>query len=277
MCGHPEISNVSVREDRLKYRENLSIILMRDNGPRRSFRVRRARFVAALAVMACMPALCGVLGWLCWTLWQQNVQLRDNVLRFESDYQVAQANAERLENLEELLREENISGRELVLRRLGTGGAAAEAPGEGPSNSGSTATAPEKPQKEPAKDAAKTVDGPGHEDFPAIDLDYVKVGNVQVREIRAGKLRLALDLRNTDSQKILSGVVSGTLLTADGKTYPMRFDPEDVGNFRISRFKRAVMVAGTDKQVSLTNAQMILEVRSQENAVVFRNIYAVEH
>ena len=249
----------------MKYRENLSIILMRDNGPRRSYRVRRVRFVAALVLMACMPVLCAVLGWLSWTLWQQNVQLRDNVLRFESDYQVAQANAERLENLEELL-----------LRRLGSGGAAAEAPGEGPSN-GSSAATPEKPQKDTPKDAVRATEGPGHEDFPAIDLDYVKIGNVQVREIRGGKLRLALDLRNTDSQKILSGVVSGTLLTADGKTYPLRFDQEDVGNFRISRFKRAVMVAATEKQVSLTNAQVILEVRSQEDTVVFRNIYAVEH
>ena len=261
----------------MKYRENLSIILMRDNGPRRSYRVRRARFVAALVMMAVMPVLCTALGWLCWTLWQQNVQLRDNVLRFESDYQVAQANAERLENLEELLREENIPGRELVLRRLGTGGAAAEAPGEGPPAVASAATPSDKQPKDQPKDAARATDGPGHEDFPAIDLDYVKVGNVQVREIRGGKLRLALDLRNTDSQKILSGVVSGTLLTADGKTYPLRFDQEDVGNFRISRFKRAVMVATTEKQISLTNAQVILEVRSQENAVVFRNIFAVEH
>ncbi len=73
----------------MKYRENLSIILMRDNGPRRSYRVRRGRFVAALGVMACLPVACAVLGWLCWTLWQQNVQLRDNVLRFESDSQTA--------------------------------------------------------------------------------------------------------------------------------------------------------------------------------------------
>ena len=261
----------------MKYSENLSIILMRDNGPRRSYRVRRARFVAAMTIMACMPVLCAVLGWLSWTLWQQNVQLRDNVLRFESDYQVAQANAERLENLEELLREENIPGRELVLRRLGNGGAAAEAPGEGPSNGSSTASTLEKSQKDTSKESARGSEGPGHEDFPAIDLDYVKVGNVQVREIRNGKVRLALDLRTTDSQKILSGVVSGTLLTADGKTYPLRFDQEDVGNFRISRFKRAVMVAATEKQVSLTNAQVILEVRSQEDTVVFRNIYAVEH
>ena len=31
------------------------------------------------------------------------------------------------------------------------------------------------------------------------------------------------------------------------------------------------------KRVGLTNAQVILEVRSQEDTVVFRNIYAVEH
>jgi len=260
----------------LKYRENLSIILMRDNGPRRSYRVRRVRFWAAFGVMACMPLLCVALGWLCWVLWQQNVQLRDNVLRFESDYQTAQASAERLENLDELLREENISGRELVLRRLGSGGMAAEAPGEGPAVAGPN-SAPAEKQQGGAGDGARRADGARHEVFPAIDLDYVKVGNVQVREIRGGKLRIALDLRNADNQKILSGVVSGTLLTADGKTYPLRFDQEDVGSFRISRFKRAVMVTAAEKQTSLVNAQVILEVRGQDDSVVFRNIYAVEH
>lgn len=51
-------------------------------------------------------------------LWQENALLRENVLRFESDYQEAQATAERLENLEELLREDGVPGRELVLRKL---------------------------------------------------------------------------------------------------------------------------------------------------------------
>jgi len=37
------------------------------------------------------------------------------------------------------------------------------------------------------------------------------------------------------------------------------------------------MVASAEHPMSLTNAQVILEVRSQENGVVFRNIYAVEH
>lgn len=51
-----------------------------------------------------------MLGWQTWRLWQENKALRENVLRFESDYQTAQATAERLENLEELLREEGVQG-----------------------------------------------------------------------------------------------------------------------------------------------------------------------
>jgi len=260
----------------LKYRENLSIILMRDNGPRRSFRVRRGRFLASLAVAACMPVACAVLAWLCWTLWQQNVQLRDNILRFESDYQEAEATAERLQNLEELLQEEGVPGREMVLRRLGAGAPAGESAGE---SAALGANSDQPQEKTPAEsgESGRLAEGPGHAEFPSIDRDYVKVGNVQVREIRGGKLRLALDLRNSDSQKILSGVVSGILLTADGKTHPLRFDPEDVGNFRISRFKRAAMVASAEGQLNLTNAQVILEVRNQDNTLVFRNIYAVEH
>lgn len=34
-------------------------------------------------------------------------------------------------------------------------------------------------------------EGPGHEEFPAIDTGYVKVGNVQARALRGGKLRIA--------------------------------------------------------------------------------------
>ena len=157
-----------------------------------------------------------VLGWHCWQLWQENAALRANVLRFESDYQGAQATAERLEHLEELLREEDVQGRDLVLRRLGGGEPAVEAPPADRDENGKS-------------EALRGAEGPGHEDFPAIDLDYVKVGNVQVRALRGGKLRLALDLRNTDNQRLASGSVSGTLITADGAKHPLSFDPENVG------------------------------------------------
>ena len=50
-----------------------------------------------------------------------------------------------------------------------------------------------------------------------------------------------------------------------------------MGNFRISRFKRTVMVARLPERLSLVNAQIILEVKSQDQAVAYRNIFAVEH
>ncbi len=239
---------------------------MRDNGPRRSFRVRRGRFFLLMAFFACLPLVCGGLGWQTWRLWRENTELRESVLRFESDYQAAQATAERLENLEVLLREEGVPGRELVLRKLAS---AEQAETAAPAAEGETAP--------PAEDAAAMGEGPGHEEFPAIDSGYVKVGNVQARALRGGKLRIALDLRNTDSQKLASGTVRATLVTADGQKRPLSFDPDDVGDFRISRFKRSVMVARLPEHLSMVNAQIILEVKGQEQSVVYRNIFAVEH
>ncbi|MDD4702410.1 MAG: hypothetical protein PHI96_09335 [Desulfovibrio sp.] len=222
----------------------------------------------ALLFFACLPLLSAGLGWQCWKLWQENADLRANMLRFESDYQEAQATAERLEHLEELLREEDVHGRNLVLRRLGGEDAAATP----------TPEAPPADKEENAKtDTPRNAEGPGHEEFPAIDLDYVKVGNVQVRALRGGKLRIALDLRNADSQRLASGTVAGTLLTADGTKHPLIFDPENVGDFRISRFKRTVIVVRLPGRINLVNAQVIMEVRNQDDSVVFRNIFPVEH
>ena len=250
----------------MRYQERLCIIFMRDNGPRRSFRVRRGRFFLMLAFFACLPLVCGALGWQTWRLWQENKALRENVLRFESDYQAAQATAERLENLEELLREEGVQGRELVLRKL----ASAEQAETPPQSSGGEAV--------PAPEGVPAMgEGPGHEEFPAIDTGYVKVGNVQARALRGGKLRIALALRNADAQRLASGTVLATLVTADGQKHTLSFDPDDVGNFRISRFKRTVMVARLPERLSLVNAQVILEVKSQDQAVAYRNIFAVEH
>lgn len=247
----------------MRYHEQLGIILMRDNGPRRSFRLRRSLFFALVAFFACLPFLCAALGWQCWQLWQENASLRANMQRFEMDTQAAQATAERLQNFEELLREEGVQGRELLLRRLARAGG--EAPPEA-SQVGDTAQGA----------AAPLGDGPGHEEFPVVDTGAVKVGNVQARALRGNGLRIGLDLRNPDSQKLLTGSVSATLVTASGQKCPLAFDPEDVGNFRISRFKRAVMVARVPEQYSLVNAQVILEVREQDADLIYRNIFAVE-
>ena len=247
----------------MRYREQLSIILMRDNGPRRSFRLRRSRFYALVVFFACMPVLCALFAWECWLLWEENTTLRASLQRFETDCQTAQATAERLQNFEELLREEGVQGRELLLRRL----ARRAAP-----------ETPESPEAEaPAEGGGAAMgEGPGHEDFPVVDTGRVKVANVQARALRGNGLRIGLDLRNTETQKLLSGTVAATLVTAGGQNYQLVFEPEDVGNFRISRFKRAVMVARVPEQYSLVNARVILEVTEQDSGVIYRNIFPVE-
>ena len=250
----------------MRYREQLGIILMRDNGPRRSFRLARSSFFALVIFFACMPLACAVLAWQCWQLWQENTSLRANMQRFEQDCQTAQATAERLQNFEELLREEGVQGRELLLRRLARPAGDAQAQEGAPGGEAAPAVAQASPQGE----------GPGHEDFPEVDTGRVKVSNVQARALRGNGLRIGLDLRNPDTQKLLTGTVSATLVTASGQKRPLVFDPEDVGNFRISRFKRAVMVARVPDQYSLVNAQVILEVTEQDSGLIYRNIFAVE-
>ncbi|WP_165075065.1 MULTISPECIES: hypothetical protein [unclassified Desulfovibrio] len=250
----------------MRYHEQLGIILMRDNGPRRSFRLRRSSFFALVIFFGCMPVVCAVLAWQCWQLWQENASLRANMQRFEMDCQMAQATAERLQNFEELLREEGVQGRELLLRRLARAGGDSAQAQEGATAESAQAAAASSPLGE----------GPGHEDFPEVDTGRVKVANVQARALRGNGLRIGLDLRNTETQKLLAGTVSATLVTASGQKCPLAFDPEDVGNFRISRFKRAVMVARVPDQYSLVNAQVILEVTEPDSGLIYRNIFAVE-
>ena len=71
--------------------------------------------------------------------------------------------------------------------------------------------------------------------------------------------------------------MTGTLITADGAKHALSFDPENVGDFRISRFKRTVIVVRLPGRLDLVNAQVILEVRNQDESVVYRNIFPVEH
>ncbi len=236
---------------------------MRDNGPRSNFRIRRSRFYLLIIFFSCLPFLCLLLAIQCYVLWEDNQKLRLGVERFEADYQAAEARAERLENLEALLREEDVPGREILVRQL----AKADQPQD----------VDENPPQEPAENAhGAEAEGPGHEEFPVVNTGRVKVSNVQVRAIRGNALRIGLDLRNPDSEQLLSGLVDAVLITANGEKRELSFTPRDVGNFRINRFKRTVMMAQVPRGISLVNARIILEVRSQSGEVIYSNIFAVQ-
>lgn len=184
--------------------------------------------------------------------------------RYETEYQAVESRAERLENLEELLREENTQGRQILVQQL------ASAANEAKSNEDKQGDSPD-PSDE------QITEGPGHEEFPALDTGRVKVGNVQARAIRNRSLRIGLDLRNPDNEPLLSGEVEATLITANGERRSLDFTPREVGTFRISRFKRTVMNALLPKNTNLTNSQIMLEVKDQDKKPIYRNIFAVQH
>ncbi len=229
------------------YHEGYSIIVMRDKGPRRSFSVRRGFLLWALTILFCLPFICAALGWWCWTLWQQNRHLHETVIRYAYDYQAARATAERLQNFEALLHEENVIGRELVLRRL--------------------ASLPASPQAAQEEFA--------HEHLPDIDLGYVKVTNVLTQAEKNGTLHITLELRNTDSTKILVGEVRPFLLTNEERKVALHLTPEDAGNFRITRYKKADMLAAAPKGTHTSNARLLVEVYDLENRLVYRNSYPI--
>jgi hypothetical protein len=234
---------------------------MRDKGRRHSFRVPTTFLYALLCCILCMPFLLCGLGWFSWHIRQENILLRENVQRFEDGFQKAQKTAERLENLEELLSEDAVPGRDVLARGLAASQEASSPPRQDPPDDEDAAPAP----------TAATQDV-----FPALDADYIKVDNVQARVLTESRLRVALDLRNTDNQKIAAGRVSVQLLTVDGARHDLVFAPANATDFRISRFKRTIMFARLSPQVNTTNAQIILEVRKDDNTVVYRNIFSVE-
>ena len=244
------------------YRERLNIVIMRDNGPRHSYHLKRSNFVLLLLFFLCLPFLAILLSSQCYMLWQENVKLRESLERAEADYQAMESKAERLENLEELLKEENVPGREVVIRQLGS------------------VSKPEKPseEKESPEEAQpeQFTEGPGHEEFPALDTGRVIVSNVQARAMRGNSLRVGLDLRNPDNEPLLSGDVDAILLTANAERINLKFAPDEVGSFRISRFKRTLITAQVPRNVSLVNAQIILEVKDQDAKPIYRNIFAVQ-
>lgn len=246
----------------MRYHEKMDIIFMRDNGPRRSFRLRRSRLYLLAIFFISLPFLCILLSVQCWLLWNENQDLRLNIERFELDCQAAEYRAERLENLEALLQETNISGREIILRQLGR------------------SDQPESPiieeETPEASHTAEMAEGPGHEEFSAIDKGRIKIDNVQVRAMRNNAVRLGLDLRNPPNENLLSGEVAAVLVTADGNKNMLSFTPQDAGNFRINKFKRAVMTARTPRGISLINASVILEIRDQDGDIIYQNIFAVQ-
>ena len=276
------------------YSEQTTISIIRDNGDRRSLRLSRRLFLSLIVFFLLLVPLCGLALWQAVVWWQTSAGLHARLERAETALASAQATAQRLQNLEVLLSEAGIDGREYVLRKLaahtaGKGRQLAAAvsvvPGQpdtaGDESSGSEAPAgePQVPET-PAQDTRETApqatdDGGDGEQFQGVDLGYVRVSNVTARLVQQRRLRIALDLHNTEKQEVASGTVEAILLTADGNRTNLEYTVEDAGNFRISFFKRAVMLSRLPSRFNLANAQILVEVRNHEHTLVFSNLYPV--
>lgn len=244
----------------MRYHEKLNIVFMRDNGPRHSIRIRRSRFYILIAFFISLPFVCILLAVQCWLLWQNNIKLGERADRFELDYKTAINRAERLENLENLLKEENVASREIIIKEL----------------AGKNETEPEVQEDQQKTQQLLMEEGPGHEDFPAVDKGRIKVENVQARIMRGNALMVNMDLRNPEKENSVSGNVDVYLVTAGGIKSKLNFDPEDAGKFRINRYKRSVMRSQIPLNTNLVNSSIILEVRDNDNKLIFQNIYNVQ-
>ena len=297
----------------MSYREQITIALIRDNGERRSRCLSRRLFLCLVAFFVLLVPLCALLLWQVCGLWQENGRLAAALERAEQSLGAAQATALRLHDLEVLLEEERLEGREYVLRNLarkkpGQGGPVGQAPSTEPKaeqavsegapasagngaeaassdadkTSGAETAIPAPTVPAVAEKAADKGEGSpqqpedgADEQFQGVDLGYVKVGNVTARQVQARRLRIALDLRNTEKQAVASGTVEAILLTADGERTNLEYTVEDAGHFRIASFKRAVLLSRLASHQSLANAQVLLEVRNHEHTLVYSNLYPV--
>lgn len=260
----------------MKYSERLSLVIIREDGRRQSWRLRRVWLHALLGSLLLLPCLVGALGWFCYDAWRENRLMHDELLRLENEGEAMEGKLERLEQVSILLEESAVPGHDILTRALAQSDM--DDTVASPAEESAATTAPGG-EEAAMKEQMTRQEGPGHAEFPAITSDYVSVDKVRVRLVRNRMLRIALDLRNTRDGRA-EGEVTAILVTPEGKHMPLKFSPSDVGKFSILRFKRAVMSAGLPKGMDSApnGAQVLLEVRdnSVKRTVVFRNIFAVE-
>ena len=267
------------------YREQTTVSIIRDNGERRSLRLSRRLFLALIVFFVLLVPVCGLALWQVVALWQENSSLQTRLEDSETALATALATTRRLQHLDVLLNEAGLDGREYVLRKLGThtadngkqlaaaGPAVPEQPVP-PATGQQTGGAPAPENSENAHGTDRENGGDG-DNFQGVDLGYVRVSNVTVRLVQQRRLRIALDLYNSRKQEVASGTVEAILLTADGERTNLEYTVEDAGNFRISSFKRAVMLSRLPSRFNLANAQILVEIRNLEHTLVFSNLYPV--
>ncbi|MDR2695242.1 MAG: hypothetical protein LBC79_02530 [Deltaproteobacteria bacterium] len=252
--------------------ETYSLLLMRDDGRTRRWRIGLRFFRALCLTVVLLPLLLGGAGWLAWILYEDNMALNVRLRQLEQENKTVGAALKRLANLE-LLLDMPDNARLSALQSQQTMLRAAE-----------QSTPPtEVPPPENIKDqnqgdaisleAAAPVQAPS---FPTVDLRLIGVENVHARRL-GNSLRITLDLLNSQQKNQLAGYVSCTVQGTDSESFLLEI-PKDIASFRINRFKRAVFAPVLPAAArSLPALTVLIEITLEDRGVAFRSEYPVEH
>jgi len=251
--------------------EKYSLLLMRDDGRTLRWRVGLRFFRVLCFTIALLPLLLAGAGWLVWMLHEDKTALNAQQRQLEQENKTLSAALKRLSNLEHLLdMPDNAKLLALQSQQAMLKGAEQSAP------------PPEVPPQENAKDqnqadaiSLEAVPSSQVSSIPAIDMKLIGVENVHAHRL-GDKLRIALDLHNTQQKNQLAGYVVCTVKSLGGENFLLEI-PKDISSFRINRFKRAIFAPTLPVAVrNLPALTVMIEINLEERGVVYRNEYPVE-
>ncbi len=253
--------------------EKLNLLIMRDSGETKRFRIRRSYFRASIALFACFPLITIFTVWGNIALWRDNAILSQRIMDAELKSKEHIVKSERLSNLEALLKHEKDIEIRIEENAVSSTLQETSVQSEAPTVESSLKNSSEKNNE--SQEEVSIDDGPGHVDFPVIDEGVVVIENVQSRLVDLRRVRTSLDLRNPGNEALV-GEVDCILSLASGETIPLVLSPVNVGNYKILRWKKAVLFANVPEGHDLFNSQMIVEVKDANEKLVYRNMFPIE-
>jgi len=252
--------------------EKCSLLLMRDDGRTRRWRISLRLFRVLCFTVALLPLLLGGAGWLAWLLYEYNTELIAQQHALHQDNKTLNAELARLSNIEHLLALPD-NAKLLALQSQQSRIKAAEQGAEPPDSP------PQENPKEQNQGDAISLDASTSplqlSSTPTVDMKLIGVENVHARRM-GNALRIVLDLHNAQQKNQLGGYVSCSIKNTEGENLLLEV-PKDVASFRINRYKRAVLAPVLPPAVrSLPVLTVTIEIHLEERGIVYRNEYPIE-
>lgn len=248
--------------------EKCTLMLMRDDGRSWRRRITVRSFCIFCALLALMPPLLAGAFWGVRQLCRSNAQLETRISELEQENAGIHSELTRLANLEQLLEMPGNAELFALQMQLAKNKAAEQ-----------TASLQESPPSREAKDQSRndaaSAEGAPAAVSPAVDRGLISVENVHARFVSGDKLRIALDLHNSQQKRQLAGYVACSVKNLRGEIQPLEI-PKDVANFRINRFKRAVLAPRLPAAMRTPSLTVIVEIHLEDQGVVYRNEFLVE-